>query len=75
MEKDRESFYARNRSHEEIGRRGAVANLNDGLEISGHGINTRLFAWPGTGFKMESVHVPPLDNELHLNEPNPKLRA
>lgn len=57
MAQERESFFARNRSHDEINKRGAVANLNDGLEISTHGVNTRLLAWPGTGFKMESIHM------------------
>lgn len=46
-----------NRTHDEIRRRGAVGNLNRGIEIAPHGINTRLIAWPGNGFQTESVHV------------------
>ena len=47
----------RNRTHEEIRRNGGVGNLNEGIEISLHGLATRLIAWPGNGFQTESVHV------------------
>ncbi len=53
----RESYLERNRTHDEIRRGGAIGNLNDGLEITTHGIPTRLIAWPGNGFQTESVHV------------------
>lgn len=46
-----------NRTHEEIRTHGAMGNLNRGIEITTHGINTRLIAWPGNGFQTESVHV------------------
>ncbi|MGI8486349.1 MAG: hypothetical protein ACR2OU_19085 [Thermomicrobiales bacterium] len=46
-----------NRSHEEIRNRGAMGNLNRGIEIKTHGVNTRLIAWPGNGFQTQSVHV------------------
>lgn len=52
-----QSFYARNRTHDDISKRGAIGNLNDGIEITTHGLDTRLIAWPGTGFYMESIHV------------------
>ncbi|MDO8213500.1 cupin domain-containing protein [Conexibacter sp. CPCC 206217] len=47
----------RNRTHEEIRRSGGVGNLNEGIEISLHGLATRLIAWPGNGFQTQSVHV------------------
>jgi gentisate 1,2-dioxygenase len=34
-----------------------VGNLKRGIEITAHGVNTRLIAWPGNGFQTESVHV------------------
>lgn len=46
-----------NRSHKEVRARGAVGNLNRGIEIDTHGLNTRLIAWPGNGFQTESIHV------------------
>jgi gentisate 1,2-dioxygenase len=46
-----------NRSNDQIRTHGAVGNLNRGLEIIAHGVNTRLIAWPGNGFQTESVHV------------------
>lgn len=57
MNQERESFFARNRSYDEISKSRAIANLNDGLEMSIHDVSTKLLAWPGTGFKMESVHL------------------
>lgn len=70
MEQDHKSFFARNRSYDEISKRGAIADLNDGLGILTHAINTRLLAWPGTGFKMESVHLLTLeaDDESEMYE-------
>lgn len=41
----------------EIRRHGAVGNLNEGVTIRTHGIDTRLIAWPGNGYTTESVHV------------------
>ena len=52
-----EKWSARFRSHDEIRSRGAIGNLNDGIEITTQGVRTRLIAWPGNGFQTESVHV------------------
>ena len=52
-----EEWSARFRTHHEIRSRGAIGNLNDGIEITTHGMRTRLIAWPGNGFQTESVHV------------------
>ena len=52
-----ETYRVRNRTHQEIRQRGAIASLNEGIEIETHGIRTRLIAWSGTGFQTESVHV------------------
>ena len=54
---DNEAYQARNRTHDEIRRSGAISSLNDGIEIATHGLSTRLIAWPGNGFQTESVHV------------------
>ena len=48
---------ARYRSADEIRTGGAVGNLFDGVNITAHGLDTRLLAWPGTGFQTEAVHV------------------
>ena len=48
---------ARHRTAEQIRGGGALANLGEGVEISAHGVSTRLIAWPGTGFQTEAVHV------------------
>jgi mannose-6-phosphate isomerase-like protein (cupin superfamily) len=48
---------ARYRTHDEIRAHGAIGNLGDGVEITAHGLSTRLLAWPGTGFQTEAVHV------------------
>jgi quercetin dioxygenase-like cupin family protein len=53
----RERYLERNRTHDEIRQNGAIANLKDGIEITTHGISTRIIAWPGNGFQTESVHV------------------
>lgn len=52
-----QSYLERNRTHDEIRRNGALGNLNDGIEITTHGISTRLIAWPGNGFQTQSIHV------------------
>ena len=52
-----EKYREWNRTHDEIRTHGAMGNLNRGIEITAHGINTRLIAWPGNGFQTESVHV------------------
>jgi len=52
-----EKWSARFRTHHEIRSRGAIGNLNDGVEIATQGVHTRLIAWPGNGFQTESVHV------------------
>jgi mannose-6-phosphate isomerase-like protein (cupin superfamily) len=48
---------ARYRTHDEIRAGGAIGNLCDGVEITTHGVSTRLVAWPGTGYQTEAVHV------------------
>jgi quercetin dioxygenase-like cupin family protein len=53
----RERYLERNRTHDEIRRGGAIANLQEGIEIATHGVSTRIIAWPGNGFQTESVHV------------------
>lgn len=53
----REDYLARNRTRQEIRRAGAISSLNDGIEMTTHGIATRLIAWPGNGFEHQSVHV------------------
>src|SRR5438270_13872806 len=52
-----EKWSARFRTHDEIRSRGAIGNLNEGIEITAQGVRTRLIAWPGNGFQTESVHV------------------
>jgi mannose-6-phosphate isomerase-like protein (cupin superfamily) len=52
-----EKCSARFRTHDQIRSHGAIGNLNDGVEITTHGVRTRLIAWPGNGFQTESVHV------------------
>jgi gentisate 1,2-dioxygenase len=34
-----------------------MGNLQRRIEITAHGLKTRLIAWPGNGFQTESVHV------------------
>jgi gentisate 1,2-dioxygenase len=46
---DIEPFLDRHRTHEQIQRGGAIANLNQGIEIPIHCIATRLLVWPGNG--------------------------
>jgi gentisate 1,2-dioxygenase len=36
---------------------GAIGNLNKGIMIKTHNLDTRLIAWPGNGYQTESVHV------------------
>jgi quercetin dioxygenase-like cupin family protein len=52
-----EALRARYRTAEEICAGGALGNLGEGVEITTHGIQARLVAWPGTGFQTEAVHV------------------
>jgi uncharacterized cupin superfamily protein len=52
-----ERYQARFMSREQIRAGGAIGNLQDGLSISTHGVDTRLIAWPGNGYQTESVHV------------------
>ena len=54
---DIEAYRERNRTREQIRSGGAIANLNEGIEIATHGVATRLIAWPGNGFQTQSVHV------------------
>jgi mannose-6-phosphate isomerase-like protein (cupin superfamily) len=53
----KEKYLERNRTHEEIRHSGAITTLNDGIEITTHGLSTRIIAWPGNGFQTQSVHV------------------
>ena len=48
---------ARYRTAKQIRTEGAIGNLFDGPTITAHGLETRLLAWPGTGYQTESVHV------------------
>lgn len=52
-----DNLRARYRTAEQIRAEGAVGNLFDGPTITAHGLETRLLAWPGTGFQTQSVHV------------------
>ena len=54
---ERADVLARNRTHRQIRQGGAIGDLNEGVEISTHGISTRLIGWLGNGFQTESVHV------------------
>ena len=55
----RERHLERNRTYDEIRRGGAIGNLTDGVEITTHGIPTRLIACPGAGL---AAAWPPLPN-------------
>ena len=48
---------ARYRTAKQIRSEGAIGNLFDGPTITAHGLETRLLAWPGTGYQTQSVHV------------------
>jgi mannose-6-phosphate isomerase-like protein (cupin superfamily) len=48
---------ARYRTAKQIRLEGAIGNLFDGPTITAHGLETRLLAWPGTGYQTEAVHV------------------
>ena len=54
---DTEAYRERNRTREQIRTGGAIAKLNEGIEIETHGVATRLIAWPGNGVQTQSVHV------------------
>lgn len=68
--KTKTSYLAKNRSHDEIRRGGAIGNLNEGIEIMLHGVPTRLIAWPGNGYQTESIHVLNLKAGLKSDEYN-----
>src|SRR5262249_51891147 len=51
------SYLAAHRSRDEIRQRGAIFNLNRGIDTRVHGIHTRLVVWPGVGCTESSVHV------------------
>jgi gentisate 1,2-dioxygenase len=53
----KDELRARYRSARRIRSEGAVGNLFEGPTITAHGLDTRLLAWPGTGYQTESVHV------------------
>jgi hypothetical protein len=48
---------AQYRTAKQIREGGAIANLFCGANITVHGLDTRLLAWPGNGFQTQSVHV------------------
>ncbi|MCL5935484.1 MAG: cupin domain-containing protein, partial [Firmicutes bacterium] len=49
---------AHNRTIEEISRRGAIFNINEGIEIQdSQNCATRLVGWPGNGTRMVSFHL------------------
>jgi gentisate 1,2-dioxygenase len=50
-----------NRDHKTIRQHGAVGSLCRGIEITVHGMPSRLIAWPGNGYQTESVHVVTLE--------------
>lgn len=52
-----DAYRARYRSAHQIRTEGAIGNLFDGVTITAHGLETRLLAWPGTGYQTEAVHV------------------
>jgi quercetin dioxygenase-like cupin family protein len=52
-----EQFQAKYKTAAEIRSGGAIGNLQDGPVVSIHGVDTRLVAWPGTGYQTEAVHV------------------
>lgn len=52
-----DALRARYRSAKKIRAEGAIGNLFDGVAIAAHGLDTRLLAWPGTGYQTEAVHV------------------
>ena len=51
---EEEAYGARNRTHNQIRRQGAIGSLNDGVEIETHGKPTRLV---GQRFQTRSVHA------------------
>jgi len=51
------SYLAAHRGRDEIRRRGAIFNLNQGIDTLVFGIQTRLVVWPGVGCTESSVHV------------------
>jgi hypothetical protein len=51
----KERYLERNRTYDEMRRSGAIGNLNDGIEITTHGISTRIIAWPGNSLRTESA--------------------
>src|SRR5215210_901794 len=53
----KERYLERNRTRQEIRTGGAIGSLNSGIEITTHGLSTRIIAWPGNGFQTESLHV------------------
>jgi gentisate 1,2-dioxygenase len=52
-----DAYREHNRTRQQIKQSGAISNLNEGIEITTHGLRTRLIAWPGNGFQTQSVHV------------------
>lgn len=54
---NKEHYFSRNQTHDQIRRNGGIGNLNEGIEITLHNLPTRLIAWPGNGFQTESIHV------------------
>jgi len=52
-----DNLRARYRTAKQIRTEGAIGNLFEGPTITAHGLETRLLAWPGTGYQTEAVHV------------------
>ena len=52
-----DNLRARYLTAKQIRTEGAIGNLFDGPTITAHGLDTRLLAWPGTGYQTEAVHV------------------
>ena len=49
---------AYNRTRDEVRTRGAIFNINEGLDIeNGKGCITRLIGWPAVGTRMVSFHL------------------
>ncbi len=50
-------YREQNRTREQIRAGGAIANLNEGIEVETHEVAIRLIAWPGNGFQTQFVRV------------------
>ncbi|MCX8023546.1 MAG: cupin domain-containing protein [Syntrophorhabdaceae bacterium] len=58
MRNEQDPARASNRTREEIRTRGAIFNINEGIDIeSGKNCITRLIGWPGVGTRMVAFHL------------------